>query len=73
MKVALAALRQRQPGKLIVAVPTAPPDTCDDLRDVADEVICAVTPEPFMAVGTWDRPFDQTTDDEVRDLIKQAA
>jgi putative phosphoribosyl transferase len=73
MKVALSALRQQQPKQLIVAVPTAPPDTCDSLREVADEVICAVTPEPFLAVGRWYRRFDQTTDDEVRELIRQAA
>lgn len=73
MKAALAALRQQQPAKLIVAVPTAPPETCDSLRADADEVFCAVTPDPFFAVGAWYRGFDQTTDDEVRDLIKRAA
>jgi len=73
MKAALAALRKQQPAKLVVAVPTAPPETCDSLRADADEVICAVTPDPFLAVGAWYRGFDQTTDDEVRDLIKRAA
>jgi predicted phosphoribosyltransferase len=73
MKVALAALRQQQPAKLIAAAPIAPPDTCESLQEVADEVVCAVTPEPFMAVGAWYRRFDQTTDEEVRDLMKRAA
>jgi predicted phosphoribosyltransferase len=73
MKAALAALRKQQPAKLVVAVPTAPPETCDSLRADADEVICAATPDPFLAVGAWYRGFDQTTDDEVRDLIKRAA
>ena len=73
MKAALAALRKQQPAKLVVAVPTAPPETCDSLRADADEVICAVTPDPFLAVGAWYRGFDQTTDDEVRDLLKRAA
>ena len=73
MKAALAALRQQRAAKLIVAVPTAPPETCESLRAYADEVICAVTPDPFLAVGAWYRGFDQTTDDEVRDLIKRAA
>jgi putative phosphoribosyl transferase len=72
MKVALSALRHQQPKKLVVAVPTAPQETCESLRNIADEVVCSVTPEPFMAVGTWYRRFDQTTDDEVRDLIKRA-
>jgi len=73
MKVALAALREQQPAKLIVAVPVAPPDTCESLRQDADDVLCAVTPEPFMAVGAWYQSFEQTTDDEVRDLIQRAA
>jgi len=73
MKAALAALRKQQPAKLVVAVPTAPPETCDSLRADADEVICAVTPDPFLAVGAWYRGFDQTTDDEVRDLLKRTA
>ena len=73
MKAAIAALRQQQPAKLIVAVPTAPPETCESLRTDADEVICAVTPDPFWAVGAWYRGFDQTTDEEVHDLIRRAA
>jgi len=73
MSVALSALRQKQPGKLIVAVPTAPADICDSLCQMADEVVCPATPEPFRAVGQSYRRFDQTTDDEVRELIKQAA
>ena len=73
MLAALAALRQQQPARLIVAVPTAPPETCDSLRSYADEVVCAVTPDPFRSVGSWYRGFDQTTDDEVRDLLKRTA
>ena len=73
MKVALSALQKQQPKKLVVAVPIAPRDTCERVREVADEVVCAMTPEPFMAVGTWYRRFDQTTDDEVRELMKPAA
>lgn len=73
MKVALAALRRQQPARLIAAAPIAPPETCESLQELADEVVCAVTPEPFMAVGAWYRRFDQTTDEEVRDLIQRAA
>jgi predicted phosphoribosyltransferase len=73
MKVALAGLRQQQPAKLIAAVPLAPPETCEALYEEADDVVCAETPEPFMAVGAWYQNFEQTTDDEVRDLINRAA
>jgi putative phosphoribosyl transferase len=73
MKAAVAALRRQNPRKIIVAVPTAPAGTCDELQDEADEVICAVTPEPFYAVGQWYENFEQTTDAEVTELIRRAA
>jgi putative phosphoribosyl transferase len=72
MRVAVAALRQEHPARIVVAVPIAPPDTCDSLRREADEVVCAVTPEPFYAVGLWYEDFTQTTDDEVHDLLERA-
>jgi hypothetical protein len=53
----------------VVAVPTASPEVCDALRAEVDEVVCAITPEPFEAVGRWYEDFSQTTDDEVRDLL----
>jgi len=69
MKAAVAALRQQRPARLIVAVPTAPIETCQELRKTADEVICPMTPEPFHAVGGSYIDFRQTTDQEVRDLL----
>jgi predicted phosphoribosyltransferase len=68
MQAAIAALRQLHPHRVVVAVPTAAAETCEALRSKADEVICAITPEPFYAVGVWYRDFSQTGDDEVRDL-----
>lgn len=73
MLAAVAALRQERPARIVVAVPVAAPDTCDALRAVADEVICSVTPEPFHAVGLWYDDFSQTTDEEVHELLEQAA
>jgi putative phosphoribosyl transferase len=73
MKAALQALRQQNPAQLIVAVPTAPVETCEQLRGNADEVVCAITPEPFFAVGGSYADFSQTTDEEVRDLLERAA
>ena len=69
MQAAVKAVRQQRPARLVVAVPIAPPETCEELRTEADEVICAVTPEPFHAVGLWYQDFSQTTDEEVRDLL----
>lgn len=73
MRAAVTALKQEGAAKTIVAVPVAPPDTCDSLRADVDEVVCAVTPDPFGAVGVWYHDFRQTTDDEVRELLAQAA
>jgi predicted phosphoribosyltransferase len=70
IRAALVALREQQPARLIVAVPVAPASTCEDLRDVADEVICLRTPEPFLAVGAWYEDFDQTSDAEVIHLLR---
>jgi predicted phosphoribosyltransferase len=72
MRAAVAALRTRQPARIVVAVPTAPPETCQELRMEADDVICATTPEPFQSVGLWYEDFSQTTDDEVRELLARA-
>jgi len=69
IRAAVQALRQQQPGRIVAAVPTASPDTCQVLKAEADDVICAMTPEPFFAVGHWYEDFTQTTDDEVRELL----
>jgi len=73
MRAAVAALRRLEPARLIVAVPTAAPSTCVDFSHEVDECICAITPDPFYAVGIWYGDFSQTTDEEVRDLLDQAA
>jgi predicted phosphoribosyltransferase len=72
MHAAIKALRQQQPARIVVAVPTASPETCDQLRAEVDEVICAITPDPFYAVGLWYEDFSQTTDEEVRDLLARS-
>jgi predicted phosphoribosyltransferase len=72
MRAAVAALRQQQPARIVVAVPTASPDTCEALKAEADEVVCAITPEPFFAVGHWYEDFTQTTDEEVGELLARA-
>lgn len=73
MRVAVAALRQRQPARIVVAIPVAAPSTCDELAAEADEIVCLSTPDPFFAVGLWYEDFAETTDAEVRDLLDRAA
>lgn len=72
MQAAIAALRQHQPARIVVAVPTAAPETCQALRSEVDDVICAITPEPFYSVGLWYGDFSQTTDEEVKDLLARS-
>jgi putative phosphoribosyl transferase len=73
MRVAALALRQKQPAQIIVAVPVASAKTCSEFESEVDKVVCAVTPEPFWAVGQWYKEFSQTSDEEVRELLRRAA
>jgi predicted phosphoribosyltransferase len=73
MRAAAVALRKQQPARIVAAVPVSAPQTCDEFRMEVDEIICAVTPEPFQAVGLWYKDFSQTTDEEVHDLLERAA
>jgi putative phosphoribosyl transferase len=73
MLAAIKALRQQQAGRIVVAVPIASPETCDQMRQHVDDIVCAVTPEPFYAVGLWYENFSQTSDEEVRDLLSRAS
>jgi predicted phosphoribosyltransferase len=72
MRAAAFALKQQHPARIVVAVPVASADTCDALQSEVDEVVCGVTPEPFWAVGQWYGDFSQTSDEEVRDLLRRA-
>jgi putative phosphoribosyl transferase len=71
MRAAVAALRKLGPAHVLVAVPVGAVETCAALRRCADEVVCLDTPEPFWAVGRWYADFQQTGDDEVRDLLRR--
>ncbi|BBG65714.1 phosphoribosyl transferase domain protein [Hydrogenimonas sp.] len=72
MKAALAAIREQNPAKIVVAVPVAPADTLKEIERLADEVVVIETPEPFWAVGAHYGKFDQTDDKEVIELLKEA-
>ncbi len=72
MRVAVTALRQNDPRKIIVAVPVAASAACKQLRREADAVVCLSTPPDFYAVGEWYRDFSQVSDTEVRELLDRA-
>jgi predicted phosphoribosyltransferase len=69
MRAAVLAVRRLDPALVVVAVPVGARQTCDALRETADEVVCVFMPEPFQAVGLWYANFSQTTDEDVRHLL----
>jgi putative phosphoribosyl transferase len=72
-RAATFALRRRKLAWLIVAVPVAAVETCEEFKDEVDEIVCAETPEPFYAVSESYEEFLQTSDEEVRDFLDRAS
>jgi putative phosphoribosyl transferase len=73
MKAVLQALSRSGARRVVLAVPVAPPDTWRELSPLVSEAVCLMTPDPFYAVGAFYRNFDQTSDEEVIDLLAQAS
>ena len=69
MRAALTIIQQQQPAKIVVAVPVAPLNICEELRLEVDDVICLQCPENMSAIGLWYEDFSQTTDNEVRAFL----
>lgn len=72
MRAAVTGLRSQNPARIVVAVPTAARETCDMFEPLVDELVCAITPEPFYGVSRWYEDFSQVTDEEVRNLLEEA-
>jgi len=72
MRVALQAVRNRSPARLVLAVPVAPPDTLAALGEAADETVCLEIPIGLGAIGFYYLDFHQMTDAEVTDLLVRA-
>lgn len=73
MRAAIASLRQQRAARIVAAAPVGAAETCAELEDDADEVVCVHAPMEFHAVGAWYADFSQTDDDEVRRLLARAA
>jgi putative phosphoribosyl transferase len=69
MQAAIEVLKPQQPQQIIVAIPVAPLNICNKLGAEVDEVLCLKTPSSFGAIGRWYENFDQTTDEEVCELL----
>jgi putative phosphoribosyl transferase len=75
MRSAVEALKKLRAASVVIAVPVAPESVCKEFQRLKDHVIftCLASPEMFFAISLWYENFPQTTDEEVRDLIKRAA
>ena len=73
MQAAIMGLRAKEPARIVAAVPTAAPETCEAFKQKVDEMVCATTPEPFYGVSRWYEDFSQTTDEEVQTLLEEAS
>ncbi len=71
MKAAISIIKQQQPKEIVVAVPVAPPDIYEELKEEVDEVVCLIAPKPLRAVSLWYEDFSPTTDEEVCRLLAQ--
>jgi predicted phosphoribosyltransferase len=72
MKAALTSVKNRGASTVTVAVPVGPPSTIKELKKQADRVVCLYAPEYFQAIGQFYTDFNQTTDEEVIQLLKQS-
>ena len=72
MRAAVTGLRTQHPARIVIAVPVAAPEVCKAFEFEVDEIVCAITPEPFLGVGKWYEDFSQVTDEEVRILLEKA-
>jgi predicted phosphoribosyltransferase len=73
MRAAARAVRRQDPERIVVAVPLAAMETCEEFREDVDEIICLVTPRPFGAVGVWYEDLSPTSDEQVHELLERAA
>jgi predicted phosphoribosyltransferase len=70
-RAALQALRGKAPARLVLALPVAPAEVLEAMQGTADAIECLFVPQPFLAVGFWYSDFSQTSDEEVRTLLRK--
>ena len=72
MRAAVAAVKRGQPARIVVAVPTAPSSSLNELRSEVEEAVACITPRLFFGVGEWYEKFNQISDEEVRSLLQRS-
>jgi len=72
MRAAVVGVRAQHPARIVIAVPAAAPELCNAFQFEVDEMVCAMTPEPFYGLSRWYEDFSQTTDEDVRMFLREA-
>lgn len=72
MIAALQAVRAQEPYELIMAIPVAPPDRLEQVRQLCDEIVCLLMPEDFCAVGRFYEEFNTVEDEQVVRMLREA-
>ena len=72
MRAAVVGVRAQHPARIVIAVPAASPELCNAFQFEVDEMVCAMTPEPFYGLSRWYEDFSQSNDEEVRMLLQEA-
>jgi putative phosphoribosyl transferase len=72
-RAALRSMGHREPKRLIFAAPICAGDAAKALADEVDDLVCLQAPDDFLAVGQWYEEFAQLSDDDVTELLRQAA
>ncbi len=72
MRAAVVGVRAQHPARIVIAVPAAAPELCNAFQFEVDEMVCAMTPEPFYGLSRWYEDFSQTNDEEVRMFLREA-
>ncbi|MFN6518408.1 MAG: phosphoribosyltransferase [Nostoc sp. CreGUA01] len=73
MWAATVAVQKQQSAAIVIAVPVAAAETCEQLEPEVNQIACISKPSPFYSVGLWYENFPQTTDEEVRELLIKGA
>jgi predicted phosphoribosyltransferase len=73
MIAALQVVKEQKPHETIVAVPVASPERLQEVRRWCDDVVCLLAPVTFWAIGQFYEDFGQLTDEEVIDILRDAA
>ena len=73
VKAAIATLKKEKINRLVAAIPVAPPDSANELKELVDEFICLEIPWDFQAVGNFYDDFEQVTDTEVVEILQKSA